>query len=212
MNPPAVLTIHTDGAARGNPGPAAFAYVIARDGAPPIEEAACMGATTNNVAEYTALVRALEHAERLGTQFAVAIHSDSELMVKQMKGEYRVKSEDLIDLYQQAKKLSGRFASVTFQHVRREKNKRADELCNEALDGRRGPGGKTPAKKKKAAGTKASGPLREAVRAEALTCLGAARGAWARGEQRPSAEEVWDQLWSVLEENGVLRSLNPRSG
>ena len=66
MNPADVLTIHTDGAARGNPGPAAFAYVIARDGEPPIEEGGCLGRMTNNQAEYTALVRALEHAARLG--------------------------------------------------------------------------------------------------------------------------------------------------
>src|SRR5215472_8010705 len=82
MNPAGVLTIHTDGAARGNPGPAAFAYVIARDGAPPIEERGCLGRMTNNQAEYTALVRGLEHAARLGTAHHVHILSDSELMLK----------------------------------------------------------------------------------------------------------------------------------
>jgi ribonuclease HI len=84
-----VLKIHTDGAARGNPGEAAFAYVIARDGHAPIEVAGLLGKTTNNQAEYTALVRALEHALRLGRGNRVVIHSDSELMVKQMNGEYR---------------------------------------------------------------------------------------------------------------------------
>jgi ribonuclease HI len=133
-----LLTIHTDGASRGNPGAAAFAYVIRGEQVPLIEEAGCLGTMTNNQAEYTALVRALEHAVRLGPRFRLHIHSDSELMVKQMKGEYKVKNPDLIDLYQQAKELARAFeGGVQYTHVRRERNKRADELCNEALDGRR---------------------------------------------------------------------------
>ena len=133
-----VLTIHTDGASRGNPGEAAFAYVISRDGQPPIEEADCLGEMTNNQAEYTALVRALEHALELGARHRVIVHSDSELMVKQMNGEYRVKNEELRDLYEQACALRRRFdGPVTIRHVRREQNKRADQLCNEALDGKR---------------------------------------------------------------------------
>src|SRR5215471_21198318 len=118
MAEPAVLTIHTDGASRGNPGDAAFAYVIARDGQPPIEEADCLGSMTNNQAEYTALVRALEHALELGAAHRLLIHSDSELMVKQMNGEYRVKNEELRDLYEQARRLADRFEGpVTFKHV-----------------------------------------------------------------------------------------------
>src|SRR5439155_19349150 len=108
------LTIHTDGAARGNPGPAAFAYVIARDGAPPIEECGCLGRMTNHQAEYTALVRGLEHTARLGTEHHVQILSDSELMVKQMRGEYRVKNEELRDLYEEAQELARRFPSVRY--------------------------------------------------------------------------------------------------
>ncbi len=132
-----LLTIHTDGASRGNPGAAAYAFVIARAGLPVIEEADCLGQMTNNQAEYTALVRALERALELGAEADLIIHSDSELMVKQMRGEYRVKNEDLRDLYKQALELSGRFlGKVTFKHVRREMNQRADELGNEALDGR----------------------------------------------------------------------------
>ncbi len=116
----AILTIHTDGASRGNPGDAAFAYVIARDGQPPIEEADCLGQMTYNQAEYTALVRALEHALELGAHHRLLIHSDSELMVKQMNGEYRVKNEDLRDLYEQACELRDRFeGGVTIRHVRR---------------------------------------------------------------------------------------------
>src|SRR5947209_5089703 len=91
MEEPAALTIHTDGASRGNPGDAAFAYVIARDGAPALEEAGLLGQATNNQAEYTALVRALEHALDLGPRNRLIIHSDSELLVKQMNGAYRFK-------------------------------------------------------------------------------------------------------------------------
>jgi len=198
------LTIHTDGAARGNPGPAAFAYVIARDGAPPIEECGCLGRMTNNQAEYTALVRGLEHAARLGTNQAVQVFSDSELMVKQMRGEYRVKNEELRDLYEQARELAGRFRSVGFQHIRREQNTRADALCNEALDGEGGPAkGPGPKPARKAAPPAASATVRD----EAVECLRSAARAWADGGVAALAPEmVWEQLWSILEENGALRT------
>src|SRR6185437_14481985 len=134
----AILTIHTDGASRGNPGAAAFAYVIARDGQPPLEEADCLGSMTNNQAEYTALVRALEHALELGPEHRVIVHSDSELMVKQMSGQYSVKNADLRPLYEEARDLAHAFrGGVEFRHVRRALNSRADALCNEALDGKR---------------------------------------------------------------------------
>src|SRR5262245_3527425 len=97
-----VFTIHTDGAARGNPGPAAFAYPIERPGAPAIEVKGRLGETTNNVAEYTAVLRALEHARRLGAR-RVAVLSDSELMVNQMTGKYKVKHEGLRPLYEEAR-------------------------------------------------------------------------------------------------------------
>ena len=127
MAEPVLLTIHTDGASRGNPGPAAYAYVIDRDGEDPIEEAGRAGRMTNNQAEYTALVRALEHALELGADHRVVVHSDSELLVKQMRGEYRVKNEDLRDLYEEARVLCGRFrGKVTFSHVRREENRRTE--------------------------------------------------------------------------------------
>jgi ribonuclease HI len=206
MNPAGVLTIHTDGAARGNPGPAAFAYVISRDGAPPIEERGCLGRMTNNQAEYTALVRGLEHAARLGTAQEINVFSDSELMVKQMRGEYRVKNEELRDLYEQARELAGHFPAVRFQHVRREQNKRADALCNEALDGERGPG--APATRSPKPAKKAAPPAAEAaVREEAVACLRSAAEAWSRGGAGAvTPEMVWDQLWSILEEHGALRS------
>lgn len=138
MTEPVILTIHTDGASRGNPGKAAFAYVIHREGQPLIEEADCLGQMTCNQAEYTALIRALEHALELGSHYRLLVHSDSELMVKQMNGEYRVKNEDLRGLYEQACTLCRRFdGPVTIRHVRRGQNKRADQLCNDALDGKR---------------------------------------------------------------------------
>ena len=201
------LTIHTDGAARGNPGPAAFAYVIARDGAPPIEECGCLGRLTNNQAEYTALVRALEHALELGPENSLAIYSDSELLVKQMRGEYRVKDGDLRELYEEAKDLLGQFRGrVSIQHVRREQNSRADALCNEALDGKRGgaPAAGTRAAPKPA---KKAAPVAEAaVREEAIACLRAAADAWARGGAGAVTPElVWEQLWSILEEHVALR-------
>src|SRR5262245_64810466 len=109
MPEPSELIIHTDGASRGNPGAAAFAYVISRDGESDIEEAGCLGQMTNNQAEYEALVRALEHALRLGSDHYLVVNSDSELMVKQMRGEYKVKNEDLKDLYASARRLAGQF-------------------------------------------------------------------------------------------------------
>jgi len=198
------LTIHIDGAARGNPGPAAFAYVITRVGGPAVEEKGYLGPTTNNQAEYTALVKALERAARLGARRLV-VHSDSELLVKQMNGLYRVKNEDLRALYDQAKELCGRFDLVTIRHVGRADNARADRLCNEALDAEQGsraaPGGRPS--------QRSGGPelSREAaLREEAVTCLRAAAAVWARGDSHhPPPEDVWEQLWSIIEEHGVLR-------
>jgi ribonuclease HI len=202
------LTVHIDGAARGNPGPAAYAYVIRRDGEPDVEAKGCLGSATNNVAEYTALVRALDHAARLGRD-RVLVLSDSELLVKQMTGAYRVKSDDLRPLYEEAKRLGERFDALSFRHVPREQNARADRLCNEALDG--------AASRPVRAGASKTAPTtrpdaREgAVREEVLECLRAAAASWARNDRNaPSAENVWAQLWSVLEEHGVVRARPPR--
>src|SRR5262249_26470347 len=121
----AAVHIHIDGAARGNPGPAAFAFVINKDGKVVDGDKGWLGGKTNNVAEYTALIRALERAAKLGEPRLV-IYSDSELLVKQMKGIYQVKNKDLQALYEQAKELCDRFESVTLHHVRREQNSHAD--------------------------------------------------------------------------------------
>jgi ribonuclease HI len=195
-----VLTIHTDGASRGNPGAAACAYVIARDGDLNIEAAECLGEMTNNQAEYTALVRALEHALELGPGHSVKVYSDSELMVKQMRGEYRVKDDGLRDLYQKARTLAGRFqGEVRFQHVRRTQNSRADALCNEALDG------KCLARPRAAPQPDAGGPglAKPGLREQALACLREAARAWGNGTARPTPEEVWGKLVEVLAQHRV---------
>jgi ribonuclease HI len=198
------LTIYTDGAARGNPGPAAYSYVIQREGAAPIEEAGCLGRTTNNQAEYTALVRALEHAARLGVEHRLLIHSDSELMVKQMRGEYRVKDEGLRPLYERARELADRFAHVAFRHVPRAQNSRADQLCNEALDGLRGT--RSPDSEDEEGPT-----LPEALHQQALACLRAAAAAWARGNpDDPEPEAVWNQLCRLLAEQGNPTQVSSR--
>jgi ribonuclease HI len=202
MSSEAALTIHIDGAARGNPGPAAYAYVITGGGHPLIEEAGCLGSATNNVAEYTALVKALERARALGGT-RLHINSDSELLVKQMNGEYRVKNEQLRDLFEEAKLLARHFDLVAIRHVPRAQNGHADRLCNEVLDGEAKESG-TPAARK-ARPKSAKRPARdEMIRQEAVRCLQDAARAWSRGDPAaPTPDQVWDQLWSILDENGI---------
>ncbi|MEO0588676.1 MAG: ribonuclease HI family protein [Planctomycetota bacterium] len=128
------VIIHVDGGARGNPGPAGAGVVIANPDGTPLHEAGYfLGHATNNVAEYTGLLRALEVATTMNVK-RVAVHSDSQLMVKQLNGEYRVKSPDLKPLYQQAAKLLDGFVASTITHVYRDKNQRADQLANLAMD------------------------------------------------------------------------------
>jgi ribonuclease HI len=122
-----------DGGSRGNPGPAAFgAYIEAADGS--ISQLkGFIPHSTNNVAEYNGLLAAL----RWAAEHRIArlhIRADSELLVKQMTGVYRVKHPGLIPLYEEARRLIRHIGSVTFEHVRREFNKEADRLCNEAMD------------------------------------------------------------------------------
>ena len=192
-------TIHIDGASRGNPGEAAYAVVITLPTGQIVEESGVLGKETNNVAEYTALIKALEKAQGMGLR-RLKIHSDSELLVKQIAGEYRVKNEDLKPLYEEAKGLIRGFATVTVTHVRREQNKRADELCNIALDGQKPKKVPGPSEPKKPAAQVGDGRVRD----DAIVCLRSAKACWSRGEPVPTPELVWDQLWSILEE-GVLR-------
>src|SRR5438045_8338749 len=126
--------LFTDGGARGNPGPAAFAYVLeAEDGGVLAAHGEAIGVATNNVAEYRALVAGLEKAAELGVD-ELEVVSDSELLVKQMRGEYRVKNEALRELAQRAAAAARRVGRVTYTAVRREHNELADRLVNEALD------------------------------------------------------------------------------
>jgi ribonuclease HI len=126
--------LSTDGGARGNPGPAAFAYVLeADDGTVLAAHGETIGVATNNVAEYSGLIAGLEKALELGLR-EVDVVSDSELMVKQMRGEYRVKNEALRELSVRAGRLARELGSVTYTAVRREHNELADRLVNEALD------------------------------------------------------------------------------
>jgi len=126
--------LFTDGGARGNPGPAAFAYVLeAPDGETIAAHGEAFGVATNNVAEYRALVAGLERAGELGIR-ELEVVSDSELMVKQMRGEYAVKNEALRDLWLQATQAARGLTSVRYTAVRREHNKLADQLVNDALD------------------------------------------------------------------------------
>ena len=127
-------TLWTDGGARGNPGPAAFAYVVeADDGTVLAAHGEAIGHATNNVAEYAALVAGLRRAVELGVT-TLELRSDSELLVKQMRGEYRVKNADLKQLFLDASRAARGIGSVTYTHVRREHNELADRLVNEALD------------------------------------------------------------------------------
>jgi ribonuclease HI len=126
--------LSTDGGARGNPGPAAFGYVLETDdGHVLAAHGEAIGTATNNVAEYRALVAGLEKAVELGID-EVEVVADSELLVKQMRGEYRVKNEALRELSLEASRLARQLRNVSYTAVRREHNELADRLVNEALD------------------------------------------------------------------------------
>ena len=126
--------LFTDGGARGNPGPAAYGYVLeADDGTVLAAHGEHIGTATNNVAEYSGLVAGLRKALELHVP-EVEVVSDSELMVKQMRGEYRVKNEALRALSVEANRLARELGNVEYRHVRRAHNEEADRLVNEALD------------------------------------------------------------------------------
>ena len=126
--------LSTDGGARGNPGPAAYGYVLEADNGTVLDaRGEAIGVATNNVAEYRALVAGLEKAVELGVD-ELEVVSDSELVVKQMRGEYKVKNAALADLKADAESLARRLPKVVYTAVRREHNELADRLVNEALD------------------------------------------------------------------------------
>jgi ribonuclease HI len=126
--------LFTDGGARGNPGPAAYAYVLeTEDGTVLAAHGEAIGVATNNVAEYSALVEGLRKAVEVGVD-ELEVVSDSELVVHQMRGEYKVKNEALRRLWEEANDLAERLGKVRYTAVRREHNELADRLVNEALD------------------------------------------------------------------------------
>jgi ribonuclease HI len=126
--------LFTDGGARGNPGPAAYGFVLeSEDGTVLAAEGEAIGTATNNVAEYSGLVAGLQKALELRVP-ELEVVSDSELMVKQMRGEYRVKNEALRELYDEATALARRLQNVEYRHVKRAHNELADKLVNDALD------------------------------------------------------------------------------
>lgn len=130
----AAYQANIDGGSRGNPGPAAYGVVI-RDGSGEIVARLkkYIGQNTNNVAEYFGLIAALDYAQTHGVR-ALRVESDSELMVKQMRGQYQVKSAELKPLFERAKKMAQGLASFRIEHVYREQNREADALVNQALD------------------------------------------------------------------------------
>lgn len=128
------VLVRIDGASRGNPGPAAYAVVIeSADGSPVASFAKLLGKTTNNFAEYQALLAALEYALDHGLS-RIRVLTDSELMARQIAGRYKVKSPDLKPLHERARQLIAHFEKFSIDHVPREQNREADRLANRALD------------------------------------------------------------------------------
>ncbi|HMC07156.1 MAG TPA: ribonuclease HI family protein [Solirubrobacterales bacterium] len=128
------LVVHVDGGARGNPGPAAIAAVVAAPGGEVVEERSeVIGEATNNVAEYRALLLGIERARELGAR-ELELVGDSELIVRQVRGEYRVKDAALRELHQQVNLALAGFQRWSIRHVRRDENAAADALVNAALD------------------------------------------------------------------------------
>jgi len=128
------LVLNTDGACRGNPGPSSIGVVM-RDASNKVVEtiARPIGVRTNNYAEYEAIRVAFERARELGAE-AIVLRADSQLAIRQLEGQYRVKNENIRPLYEAVKKLERSFTSVRYEHVPRELNREADELANLALD------------------------------------------------------------------------------
>ena len=128
------LVVNIDGGARGNPGPAGYGVVVEDESGKRIDSLSeYLGAQTNNFAEYSGLVAALEYGLK-HDYAAIKVRSDSELLVKQIKGEYKVRSEALLDIYREAKELIRKYKSFQIRHVYREQNREADRLANLAMD------------------------------------------------------------------------------
>ncbi len=127
------LTIFTDGASRNNPGEAGAGVLILRDNKPVAKLARYLGTTTNNIAEYTAAIMGMDYAVKLGAS-SVRLLADSELLVKQLNGQYKVKNEGLKPLHNRVKELIAKIGNVEVQYIPRAQNKEADALANKAID------------------------------------------------------------------------------
>lgn len=164
------ITAYCDGGSRGNPGPAGYGVSIEDSAGTPIADLSeFLGVKTNNFAEYSGLLAALEYALRHG-HARLRVVADSELMVKQLKGQYQVKSPDLRPLWEEAKRRAARLEKFEIQHVLRGKNKRADALANQAMD--RGTGRTVKDVSRESSSPPAAQPTRAAKAVEPRTLKG----------------------------------------
>ncbi len=212
---PSDVVLHTDGGARGNPGPAAIGVVVeAQDEEGRellVELGEVIGVATNNVAEYRALIRGLEEATRIGARRVTCL-LDSQLVVEQMSGRYKVKHENVVGLHRQATELSRGFDKVAYRYIPRAQNSEADRLVNEALDGKRvalpeAPGAIAPGAAAKARQTvlalgaqDAAGLLTEAFRDAVEVprlALEKINRALPASERYASEAEAWRARWAV---------------
>ena len=188
--PANVFVAYVDGASRGNPGPASYAVILrGPDGATRFEAGKYIGRATNNVAEYYGLITALDYAATQGIS-RLLVRSDSELLVRQMQGRYKVKSADLRPLHERARKLAQSFAYFAIEHVPRDQNSEADELANVALDRTDSQINTKPGTRSAAKADDKRGPSRSS-----------ARGA----RQMPSGDRLIRARYSA----GVLHPLEP---
>ena len=172
---PTAYQANIDGGSRGNPGPASYGVVVRNERGEIVAKLKkYIGRTSNNVAEYYSLIAALDYAQSSGVR-ALRVESDSQLLVMQMRGQYKVKSADLRPLFERAKKMAQTFASFRIDHVYREQNREADALANEALDeaeGRTRPPASAAAKNEEPATNPAPQKLRAVYRNGALHLKG----------------------------------------
>lgn len=129
------MTLFCDGASRGNPGPAAYGYIIFQESEIVAQAGGKLGTTTNNVAEYQGLIQGLRKLVELGAS-EITVKADSQLMIQQLKGVYKVKTPHIKELFDLAQVELKHFSKKTFLHIPREENGLADALCNQALDGK----------------------------------------------------------------------------
>ncbi len=207
--PANVFIANVDGASRGNPGPASYAVIVrGPDGATCFEAGKYIGRTTNNVAEYYALISALDYAVAQGIE-RLLVRSDSELLVRQMEGRYKVKSPDLRPLHEHARKLARGLAYFAVEHVPRERNRDADELANTALDRTSSSGGANVAAGAKLDLNAGRKPEPEAA-ANRGTRASSRDGSAPHSSARASGERVVERAMGRVSERGVERTIRAR--